>query len=84
MSTLQNGASVSHSAVIISGSKSRARLAVVHDEPDVDTVGKPLSVLAPRVVLVPQPPPETPTAMKTARFIGVSCKETIERERDVA
>ena len=78
MSILQNGASMSHSADI-SGSKSRAQLAVFHDEPYVDTVGEPLLMLLPGIILVPQPAPKPHTAMKTACLIGMSCKETIER-----
>ena len=78
MISLQNGASVSHSAVI-RGSTSRAPLAVFHDEPYIHTVGEPLLMLLPSVVVVPQPPPKPPTAMETAGLVGVSCKEMIER-----
>ncbi len=59
----------------ISGRRSRERLASIHDEPYVDAVGEPLCVRAPWVVLIPQPSPKSPTAMKAACLIGVSCND---------
>ena len=81
MSTLYYGAFMARHSAGISGRRSRARLVSVHDEPDVYTGGEPLCVLAPWVILVPQPSPKSPTAMKAARLIGVSCNDMIERCR---
>ena len=78
MSTLYYGASMPRHIAVISGRKGRAQLVSVHDESDLDTVGEPFQVLAPWVVLVPQPPSKPPTAMKAARLIGVSCNDMIE------
>ena len=80
MSTLYYGASMPRHNAAISGRKSRAQLVSVQDESDIDTVGDPLLVLTPWVVLVPQPSPKPPPAMKAACLIGVSCKEMIERD----
>ena len=52
MSTLYYGASMSRHIAAISGRRSRAQLVFVHDESDVDTVGEPLLMLTPGVVLV--------------------------------
>ena len=81
MSTLYYGASMPRHIAVICGRKGRAQVVSVHDESDVDTVGEPFQVLAPWVVLVPQPSPKPPTAMKAVRLIGVYFNDMIERER---
>ena len=79
MSILYYDASMFRHVAAISGR--RAQLVPVYHESYIDTVGEPPLMLPPGVVLVPQPAPKPPTAMKTACLIGVSCKEMIERCR---
>ena len=76
MSILYYDASMFRHVAAISGR--RVQLVPVYHEAHIDTVGEPCLMRLPGVILVPQPAPKPPTAMKTACLVGVSCKEKIE------